>query len=108
MIYCRCAGWPTEGYVEREDELWVHALCYLPRRLYLQKTVESEPEVGQVLNLFRFGPHHHELYETKELISSTDYAWISNYRWTSETVTGSESGREARVWVYADHVQPAN
>jgi len=54
-------------------------------------------------NLMRFGPRDNEVVETHELIYS-DFP-ILEYRWTPETVTGSESGRIARVWVWARQQQ---
>lgn len=73
--------------------------------MYLEVMVEKKPEVGQMLNIFRYGDRHNEIHETKELMSSHLFGWIAAYIWTPEIIYGSESGRPARVWVHKDHVQ---
>lgn len=59
------------------------------------------------LNLFQYGDHHNELRTVRELLYARDNSdpvasWITQYRWTEETITGSESGRVARVWKHID------
>lgn len=54
------------------------------------------------LNLFQYGPHHNELHTVAELLRGEPScaSWIADYRWTEETIVGSETGRVARVWVH--------
>lgn len=59
------------------------------------------------LHLFRDGPQHNQVWSTHQLLYKCDElpdaaAWITQYKWTDETVVGSESGRVARVWVHLD------
>ena len=49
-------------------------------------------------NLMRFGPRHNEVIDTHDMIFSRFP--VMEYKWTPETVVGSESGRVARVWVW--------
>ena len=56
-----------------------------------------------MLNLMRGGPRHHELYETEVLATSYKMGWITGYVWSPEKIVGSESGREARVWVWDEN-----
>lgn len=58
------------------------------------------------LNLFQYGDHHNELWTVAELLHGREKGesttWITDYRWTDEVITGSESGRVARVWRHKD------
>lgn len=97
---CQCASGDggKRAWVRSADgDTWVHIHCGQPSLAVIR---------GQdMLNLFRFGPHHHELVETRDLTSKVEFNWVADYRWTPEVIVGSESGREARVWVHKD--QPA-
>ncbi len=94
---------PNRGYVAR-GRFMVHAICGKPARAFLENIVtEHGTTDGTRLNLFYWGAHHNEvwtndqlLYKCPELESAT---WITDYRWTWKTVTGSKSGKVARVWV---------
>lgn len=60
---------------------------------------------GVDLNLFMGGPHHHEVWSVEQLLYKNDDVpdagvWITDYKWTPKTVTGSESGLVARVWEF--------
>lgn len=100
VLGCRCVSgdggkraWVDSG---DDDVTYVHIQCLQPSHA----TIEGD----DVLNLMRFGPHHHELHETHDLTQNGDNSWILDYRWTPELVTGSESGKRARVWVHKDSV----
>jgi hypothetical protein len=45
------------------------------------------------------GPHHNVVSSAHDLIR-TPRAGFTEYRWTPKTITGSESGRPARVWAH--------
>jgi hypothetical protein len=97
-IGCKCTtdiGGGKKAWSRASDnETWVHE-CGYPS----EATLRSQ----DMLNLFRFGPHHNELIETEELMKRRDVGgWITSYAWTPEKITGSVSGREARVWVYKE------
>lgn len=67
---------------------------------------------GTYLNLFQHGPHHNEIWSNEDLVTRSEKlpsaAWITDYCWTPETVSGSESGRLARVWVHREALQKEN
>jgi hypothetical protein len=94
-VGCQCGGadgWGMSG----DAEYFVCGRCRQPSRLVLEKK--------NVLNLMRYGPHHNELVETEQLVGDGKYSWIAEYAWTPEKITGSVSGREARVWVHKSTV----
>jgi len=55
----------------------------------------------EMLNIMRNGPRHNTIVETCELVTSYKMGWIGEYVWTKEIIVGSESGRQARVWVHS-------
>ena len=95
---CRCLVEEGQGttWTLASDGTFLHA-CGLPSIA----TLRSQ----DLLNLFRFGPHHNEVLETEQL--TTDRlvsSWLVDYAWTAEKIVGSVSGREARVWVYKEPI----
>lgn len=92
-VGCRCES-DTGTWTRASDGTWIHS-CGYPSEALLRSQ--------DMLNLFRLGPHHNELYETEQLTKDrTVAAWITGYAWTPEVIVGSVSGREARVWVWKD------
>lgn len=56
-----------------------------------------------MLNIFQGGPQHNTIMETSDLVKpGPSGAWICTYRWTKETITGSVSGKIARVWRFIE------
>lgn len=51
------------------------------------------------LHYFYYGPFHNTVVTTTELIK-TPRPGILEYRWTPSLLTGSDSGRQARVWLH--------
>lgn len=93
---CRCLIEEGQGtsWTRADDGTFVHC-CGYPSVAVLRSQ--------DLLNLFRYGPHHNELIETAALTTDRSVAsWITDYAWTPEKVVGSVSGREARVWVFKD------
>jgi hypothetical protein len=73
-------------------------------RAFLKNLLENGRGMPEThLNLFQGGDHHNELWTNQELLHGRETGekayWITDYTWTPDTVTGSESGRAARVWV---------
>lgn len=77
-----------------DPDVWIHPACGLPSAATLE---------ADVLNLMRGGDHHNTIVETHDLTHDGQYSWIGDYVWTPEKIVGSQSGREARVWVHKDH-----
>lgn len=106
---CDCAvtGKSSDGYTRRSDAIWSHSKCRLPSHQYLESQMT---ETG--LNLMRFGPLHNMILSNADLMRGRHgemteqdtmvHAHGHRYRWTADTVTGSESGRVARVWEFKE------
>lgn len=103
-MYCLCKQKPNDGWTRRSDNLWVHPPCGLPHKYVVEQALEGKVPIDlPELNLFQYGDHHNEMWTVKELLYGRDdgascASWITDYAWTNETITGSESGRVARVW----------
>lgn len=97
---CDCTNWSgtrNTGYTRRDDGVWVHAACMRPSLPIFLKDVDVKVD----LHIFRGGPLHNELRTSEDLLHKRDpelVRRITEYRWVPETLTGSESGRVARVW----------
>jgi len=50
---------------------------------------------------------HNTIIETQDLVTDINKSWITEYKWTSHTITGSMSGKIARVWEFVEAVQKA-
>lgn len=111
-MICSCsnsgAAKKAIGYHRREDEIWTHALCDRPTRLYLKGFLERMAEQTLThLNLLQGGPLHNVFLSNGELIDRTAIQLkehgdailkhVDEYRWTPETLTGG-SGKVARIW----------
>lgn len=95
-IGCQCLIEEGRGtsWTRASDGTYVHA-CGYPS----EATLRSQ----DMLNIFQGGPRHNELVETEELMKREDVGkWITSYAWTAEKITGSVSGREARVWRFKE------
>lgn len=102
--YCSCNPKRMSGF-HNGGSMWVCASCGCPTHAYLKSKLSRMAEaISTNLHLFRNGPRHNEVWSTEELLTKTSdehvAAWIAGYDWTEETVTGSETGRTARVWVW--------
>lgn len=60
-----------------------------------------------MLNIMQGGPMHNTIIETQDLVTDINKSWITEYKWTSHTITGSMSGKIARVWEFVEAVQKA-
>lgn len=92
---CQCLtsdGGGKKAWVASGDtrNTFVHAQCGQPSLAMIRSQ--------DLLNLMQGGDHHNVLVETKDLTTDPQYGWIASYKWTPETIVGSVSGREARVW----------
>lgn len=110
-MYCQCRKQrANDGWTRRSDNVWVHPPCNMPHKYVVEKVVNGEIDVPITeLNIFQYGEHHNELWTVRELLYGKPDApscapWITDYVWCNETITGSESGRVARVWKHRDHV----
>lgn len=109
-LVCDCTGSnrkQKDGWTRRDDGVWVHPRCMRPSPVAFAVSVERDEAMRTELNIFQGGDHHNEIWTTGELLRGRGdggqqerlYApWITSYKWTPETITGSASGRVARVW----------
>lgn len=96
-VGCRCLDDNTDvpAWTRAADGTPVHQ-CGYPSEAWLRSQ-------WQVLNIFLGGPQHNTLVETADLLRDPAYGqWITTYGWTPETLVGSLTGREARVWRYKE------
>jgi hypothetical protein len=115
-MYCGCTSIgqakSDSGYAHRSDDLWVHAKCRMPTKMYLEAFMAKQQAVVLThLNLLQGGPLHNEFLRNDELIDRVALGvrengaeilkHIDRYRWTPETLTG-QSGRTARIWRYKE------
>lgn len=102
--YCvyGCGAKRMSGYAFN-GAMWVCGHCERPTQQYLEGLLSED---GISLHLFRYGPHHDELWSTEQLLYKNDdlpsAAWVAEYVFTDQMITGSKSGRVARVWEHRD------
>lgn len=108
-MICDCANVGAAkdkiGYHRREDDVWTHALCDRPSRLYLKELLER---MATHLILLQGGPLHNVLLEHDVAIDRKKILAMDNgqhvldhideYRYTTEILVGG-SGRIASIWV---------
>jgi hypothetical protein len=104
--YCTCLTHRQKEGFTYVNGWWPRPSCGKVTRAFLEKTLERINAVPETrLNLFQNGDHHNELWTNQELLYGKDSGekayWITDYTWTADTITGSESGRVARIWVLA-------
>lgn len=111
-MICGCGGAGIKsGYHQRGDGVWTHVTCDQPTKEYLEVFLKTQPVLTH-LNLLQGGPLHNTLLSNSELIDRVAIGvredgehilkHIDQYRWTPETIVGSETGRTARIWVHPD------
>lgn len=74
--------------------MWVHSDCRQPSPANVERDMTNIP-----LQYFYGGPLHNTLVTATDLIHSPR-AGITEYHWTPQTLTGSESGSKARIWAH--------
>lgn len=90
---CACVS-HRDGWSHVGDQMWVHPECGQPSPANVRRDMASIE-----LQYFYRGPLHNTLVTASDLIH-TPRAGITEYKWTTGVMTGSESGRKARVWMH--------
>lgn len=93
MMGCTCVS-QRDGWSHVGGQIWVHPKCGQPSPPNVRRDMASID-----LQYFYCGPLHNTLVTASDLLH-TPRQGVSEYRWTSGVMTGSESGRKARVWVH--------
>lgn len=103
QVWCTCTNHKQKEGWTRKGWWWVRPRCFKPTRTYYIQMVDGHKNTPRYdLNLFQGGEHHNELWTVAELLYGRENgdcaSWITDYTWTEDTVTGSDSGRVARIW----------